>query len=186
MPGNAENGEMGGQGLCREARDTFMSGMSRIAEFWGFPRAMGAIYAAIYLSPEPLGLDALVLEAGVSKGAVSTHVRSLERLSMIHKRVIKGDRKDYYEAETDLWLVVRSILREREKQEFDRALATVGERLELVGQAKDDAGAEQEAAFLQERLQAMQSFFHSLDKLVATLITLDDIRGSVLSRFFSR
>ena len=37
-----------------ESREHFIQGMSRISNFWGFPRAMGAIYGAIYLSPEPV------------------------------------------------------------------------------------------------------------------------------------
>ena len=79
------------------SRDHFIEGVSRIARFWGFPKAMGAIYGAVYLSPDPLTLDDLVRQVGVSKGAVSTNVRTLQRLQMIHKRVKVGDRKDYYE-----------------------------------------------------------------------------------------
>ena len=64
-----------------QARAHFIQGMSRISSFWGFPKAMGAIYGAIYLSPNPLSLDEIVIQVGVTKGAVSTHVRQLERLS---------------------------------------------------------------------------------------------------------
>ncbi len=40
------------------ARENFINGISRIAHFWGFPKAMGAIYGAIYLSPTPFSLSA--------------------------------------------------------------------------------------------------------------------------------
>ena len=105
-----------------EAREHFIQGISRIAHFWGFPKAMGAIYGAIYLSPSPITLDDLVTQVGVSKGAVSTSVRSLERLNMVHKHIKVGDRKDYYTAEEDFWKIIKSILKEREKSEFDRAI----------------------------------------------------------------
>ena len=58
-------------------QEHFIQGMSRISNFWGFPRAMGAIYGAIYLSPAPVSLDELVEQVGVSKGSVSTNVRQL-------------------------------------------------------------------------------------------------------------
>ena len=45
------------------AQENFIQGMSRISNFWGFPRAMGALFGAIYLSPEPLSLDELVERA---------------------------------------------------------------------------------------------------------------------------
>src|SRR5512135_1510264 len=105
-----------------KVRETFILGMSRISQFWGFPRAMGAIYGAIYLSPTPISLDELTEQAGVTKGAVSTNVRALERLGMVHQVVRIGERKDFYNAETDFWKIVKGILREREKSEFDHAL----------------------------------------------------------------
>ncbi|MFQ5433626.1 MAG: GbsR/MarR family transcriptional regulator [Anaerolineae bacterium] len=165
-----------------EARQNFIQGLSRISHFWGFPKAMGGIYGAIYLSPQPVSLDELVTLAGVSKGAVSANARTLERLGMVHKKIRLGDRKDYYTAETDFWKVVRGVLREREKSEFDQALRTVSESLELVEQSQPD----DMAAFYQERMLAMKSFFDSLDNLVATLITLDELRFNAMAKLFGR
>lgn len=168
-----------------EAREQFIQGMSRITHFWGFPKAMGAIYGAIYLSPTAVSLDELVDQVGVSKGAVSTNVRLLERLGMVHQQLQVGDRKDYYVAETDFWKVARSLLKEREATEFALALHTVGDSLEKIATA-DVAGDEAElAAFYQARLQSMKSFFDSLDSLVAVLISLDELRLTALLRFFN-
>lgn len=171
------------------AHDNFIQGMSHISNFWGFPKAMGAIYGAIYLSPTPMTLDELTNLANVTKGAVSTHVRALERLGLIHKQLQIGDRKDYYVAETDFWKVIKGLLREREKSEFDRALRTVGESLELVQTAVNDAPtpAEMElATFYQTRLGAMKSFFDALDSLVAMVISLENLRSSTIQKLFGR
>lgn len=155
------------------ARGIFIQGMSRISHFWGFPKAMGAIYGAIYLSPAPLALDNIVEHVGVTKGAVSTHVRQLERLGMVHKHVQLGERKDYYTAETDFWKIIKGILQEREKSEFDKALNTVTDSLEMVDQtAKEDPEL---AAFYQERMGAMQSFFKMLDSLVSAALALEGL-----------
>ncbi|MFQ5399495.1 MAG: GbsR/MarR family transcriptional regulator [Anaerolineae bacterium] len=168
-----------------QAREHFVQGMSRISHFWGFPKAMGAIYGVIYLSPDPMPLDELVKQVGVSKGAVSTHVRALERMSMVHKHIHVGDRKDYYFAETDFWKVVRSVLKEREKNEFNRALHTVDESLAMV-QSVEVAEDAPLASFYAERLQAMQRFFGSLDNLVATLIALDNLRSGTIRNVFNK
>ncbi len=166
------------------ARQNFIQGMSRISRFWGFPRAMGAIYGAIYLSPNALTLDDLVEQAGVSKGAVSTNVRQLERLGMVHKHIRIGDRKDYYTAETDFWKIIKGILREREKLEFDTAIQTVGHSLELA-QSPEITPEEMElAAFYQKRLSNMQRFFASLDNLVAAVLALDEFRIGAFQRLF--
>ena len=155
-----------------QAHDHFIQGMSRISNFWGFPKAMGAIYGTIYLSPDPLTLDEIVEQVGVSKGAVSTNVRQLERLTMVHKHVHIGDRKDYYTAETDFWKMVRSILRQREQNEFDRALNTVSESLEIVSQSDTQLEL---TRFYHDRIEAMQSFFKTLDSLFSAALALESL-----------
>ena len=169
-----------------KARENFVQGMSRISNFWGFPRAMGDIYGAIYLSPAPLSLDEIVEQVNVTKGAVSTHVRTLERLGMVHKQIRLGDRKDYYEAEGDFWKMIREVLREREQSEFDLALNTVNDSLEMV-KASNPADAETELAlFYKERMEGMQSFFNTLDNIVATLLALDEMRLNSLLKLMGR
>ena len=167
-----------------EARDHFIQGMSRITHFWGFPKAMGAIYGAIYLSSEPVSLDELVEQVGVTKGAVSTNVRALERLNMVHRHVQLGDRKDYYTAEADFWQVVKNIMQEREKNEFALALRTVGESLDKVNEADIPTEEAELAAFYQDRMGSMKGFFDQLDSMIAMLISLDGMKLAALMRVF--
>jgi DNA-binding transcriptional regulator GbsR (MarR family) len=167
-----------------QARNHFIQGMSRISHFWGFPKGMGAIYGAIYLSPAPLSLDDLVEQANISKGAVSTNVRMLERLGMVHKHIKIGERRDFYTAETDFWKIVKGILNEREKNEFDLALRTVEQSLETVEEGPVPSEKAELAAFYQKRMQTMRSFFHTLDNLVATFLALDELRAGTIERLF--
>jgi DNA-binding transcriptional regulator GbsR (MarR family) len=167
-----------------EARQNFILGMSRISQFWGFSKAMGAIFGALYLSPEPLCLDDLVKEVNVTKGAVSTNIRGLERLGMVHKHIQIGERRDFYTAETDFWKIAKGILQEREKSEFDRAIHTVDESLELVQSAGVSEAEAETAVFYQKRLQNIQSFFHALDNVVATVMALDNLRMGTIQKLF--
>jgi DNA-binding transcriptional regulator GbsR (MarR family) len=145
---------------------------------------MGAIYGAIYLSPSPLGIDDLVDQIGVTKGAVSTNVRQLERLGMIHKHLIIGDRKDYYFAETDFWKIIKGILREREKSEFDAALRSVNESLGMINKIKLAEDPEI-IHFYQQRLYNMQKLFKTLDKIVATALALEELGMNNIRRLFN-
>ena len=151
-----------------EAHNHFVQGMSRISNFWGFPKAMGAIY----LSPTPLSLDEIVEQVGVSKGAVSTNVRHLERLNMVHRQLQVGDRKDYYTAETDFWKMIKSILSQREQQEFDKAINTVSESLDMAAESDENPEL---SAFYQDRMMAMQSFFKTLDSLFSAFLALEGL-----------
>lgn len=168
--------------ICRH----FIQGMSRISHFWGYPKAMGAVFGAIYLSPEPISLDALVGQAGISKGAVSLNVRSLERLGMVQKRLRIGDRKDYYTAETDFWKIIRGLLKERQNSEFDQALHTVAESIDMLESIDSEAAKETLRAFYHERLLNMKKFFGNLDSLVAMIIALDELRLGSIKRLFGK
>lgn len=154
----------------------FIEAMSRIAQFWGFPRALGAVYGALYLAPGPLSLDELVALTSVTKGAVSTHVRSLDQLQMIRKHIELGDRKDYYVAETRLWVVVKQVLAQRRQAEFDQALRAVRELAAAAHKVAVKREHASQKALYVARLEAMQSFFDTLDGIVGTVLALDELR----------
>ena len=153
-------------------RHDFVSGLSNISGFWGFPKGMGAIFAVLYLSTGPLSLDELVSQTSLTKGAISTNVRGLTRLGLIHPVSQTGDRRDYYIAETDFYRAVRAILQERRNNDFDRAIATVQVTLEKLESGNH---SDPERAFLVERLQALKDFFDALDSLVNAVAHLDSL-----------
>lgn len=163
-----------------EARQRMIENLSRISEFWGYSRAMGGLYAALYLSPTPVSLDELVPIVGVTKGAISTNVRALEQLGMVHRHLRAGDRKDYYEADTDFWKIVKTVLERRQKPEFDKALSGVSSTLQQVRSRSHAQRDAELARFYEQRLEAMERFFHTLDGIVATLLQVERLRADGL------
>jgi DNA-binding transcriptional regulator GbsR (MarR family) len=157
-----------------QIKQEFIQGLSGISAFWGLPKGMGAIFAVLYLSPAALSLDELVEQTGLTKGAISTNVRSLARMGLIRPVTRLGDRKDYYEAETDFYKSIRAILQERQNSEFDRAVTSVRETLEKLesGQGSFDPA---ERAFLTGRVRALSDFFSALDSLASAISRLDGL-----------
>ncbi len=167
-------------------RQNFTEGMSHIARFWGFPRGVGALFAVLYLSPIPLSLDELVRKSGLTKGAVSTDVRMLARMGLVQRSSRLGDRKDYYEAGTDFYKSIRTILGERQNREFDRAVGSVRATLEKVRALKPGSPQEEsERQFLIERLQALQDFFGAIDSLARAVAKLDSLGISTVRKILS-
>jgi DNA-binding transcriptional regulator GbsR (MarR family) len=156
-----------------QIKQNFVEGLSGISQFWGFPKGLGAIFAVLYLAANPLSLDEIVEQAGLSKGAISTNVRALSRLGLIHPVTRFGDRKDYYEAETDFYKSIRAILKERQNNEFDRAVDSVKETLQNL--EAGDVKTDPERAFLLERVRALNSFFNALDALFSAIARLDSL-----------
>jgi len=153
-------------------REDFIQGLSEISRFWGFPKGMGAIFAALYLSPTALSLDQIVQQTGITKGAISTEIRALARMGLVHRRTRLGDRKDYYEAETDFYAAIRSILKERQNSEFERALSTVKETLRVLAENRVE---NEEWQFVHERVQALQDFFDAIDSLGKAVTRLESL-----------
>lgn len=151
-------------------KENFTQGLSQISRFWGFPKGMGAIFAVIYLSPTPLSLDEIVQETGLTKGAISTEIRALARMGLVHRSSKLGDRKDYYEAETDFYAAIRSILKERQNSEFDRAIRSVRETLETM---EENWVENEEWQFVYERVKALQDFFDAIDSLGKAVTRLE-------------
>ncbi len=152
-------------------KQNFVEGLSSMSQFWGFPKGMGAIFAVLYLAPAPLSLDEVVEQSGLTKGSISTNVRALARMGLIHPVTRLGDRKDYYEAETDFYKAIRAVLKERQNSEFDRAVDSVKVTLTRL-----EAGeSTPERQFLTERVRALNSFFSAFDILVSAVASLTDL-----------
>ena len=167
-----------------QIKQGFTEGLSQISRFWGFPKGMGAIFAVLYLSPAPLSLDEIVQQTNLTKGAVSTEVRTLARMGLVHRSSKLGDRKDYYEAESDFYKSIRSILKERQNSEFDRAVRSVSETLKKL-EAGPVSGDEAEVNFIHERVQALQEFFNAIDSLTNAVVKLDKLGVSNVQKILS-
>lgn len=152
----------------------FIGNLSQISHFWGFPKGVGAVFAVLYLSASPLSLDEIVQQAGLTKGAVSTDVRILARMGLVHRSTRMGDRKDYYEAETDFYRAIRYILSERQNTEFARAVEAVRQTLTDLKAGRGSMEPEQRE-FLITRVRALQEFFDAIDSLTGAVAKLDKL-----------
>ena len=127
--------------------------MGELVEFWGFKASMGRIWASLYLSAQPLSATQLAELTGLSAGAISMGMHELAQWGLIRRVPVPGERKRYYTAYTDVWEVVRRIVRERELRLIGRAVERFEEALRLL---EDEAAARPHDADLPVILQRMQ------------------------------
>lgn len=78
-------------------------GIADTMDIYGVNRSIGQLYATLYLSDDPMNLNELRDELGMSKGSMSIGVRKLLDENIIHRVYRKGERKDLYEAEQDFF-----------------------------------------------------------------------------------
>ena len=103
-----------------------------LMELWGFRRQLGRIWTVLFLSERPLPAPDLCERLQISTGLLSMSLAELRRWGVVRNVAVPGDRKEHYEAETNVWTMVRRVLAERERravegalQAFESALADV-------------------------------------------------------------
>jgi DNA-binding transcriptional regulator GbsR (MarR family) len=89
-----------------ETVDQFASGCARTMGMYGVNPLMGRLFGVLFLSPEPLTLDALSEQVGAAKSTVSVAIRKLAGAHLVRRQWKKGDRRDYWEAVSDPHTVI--------------------------------------------------------------------------------
>jgi len=92
---------------------------------WGVNRSIGQIHALLYLSERPLTAEEIAEALGMARSNVSTSIRELLAWNLIRRVPMIGDRRDQFEAETDLWEIARRIASGRKEREIDPAVAAL-------------------------------------------------------------
>lgn len=136
-----------------ETRDLFITQWGALGTQWGINRTMAMIHALLLVSPEPLTTDEVMERLSISRGNANTNLRDLTGWGLIRVIMRKGDRRDFYEAEKDVWRMFCIIARERKRRETEPALAILRQCAETSG---DLTGAE--AKELHARLNELGEF----------------------------
>src|SRR5688572_1036703 len=117
---------------CSDAELQVADMVGRLMQFWGFKRPMGRLWTLLYLAPEPLTAADIAQSLHMSAGAVSMTLNELSKWGAVKKTWRPGERRDFYEAETSVWKLVRRVIGDRELtlvREFSDALGTADRAL---------------------------------------------------------
>ncbi|MFL5274320.1 MAG: GbsR/MarR family transcriptional regulator, partial [Anaeromyxobacteraceae bacterium] len=93
----------------------------------------------------------------ISTGLLSMSLAELRSWGVVRSVAVPGDRKEHFEAETNIWSLVRRVLAERERKAIDSALATVESALmDVKGALSDvDPRVKASARFRMQRLEQL-------------------------------
>ncbi len=86
-----------------------------IIEHWGFRKGLGRLWTVLFLAGEALPAQAIGERLTMSAGAVSMSLTELQRWGVIHRVWRPGERKEFFEAETDFWRMISKVFDERER-----------------------------------------------------------------------
>lgn len=84
-----------------KARKRVIESIGKNMDLYGVTPSTGHLYGMMFFQNKPMTLDEMGEGMGMSKTSMSTGVRTLLDLKMVHKVWEKGSRKDLYEVESD-------------------------------------------------------------------------------------
>lgn len=154
-----------GAELWHEAELLAADAVGDVIEHWGFRKALGRVWTVLYLSGETLPAQDIAERLSMSAGSVSTSLTELQRWAVV-KRVWKpGERKEYFEAETDFWKMISKVVAEREKFVARSVRDRLERAAELLGRGRDNGSKERF-----ERVQRLLAFTNVAEKVIDTFV----------------
>lgn len=137
-----------------------------VIEHWGFRKALGRVWTVLYLSPEPLASAEVSERLSMSSGAVSTTMTELQRWGVARRVWRPGERKEFFEAETDFWKMISKVVSERE-----RFLAeSVKERLDRAADIAQGVPKSPRSKHVVERVKRLHSFASTAQAVLDSFI----------------
>jgi hypothetical protein len=89
---------------------------------WGINRTMAQVHALLMTSEKALTTDEVMAELKISRGNAHQNLRELVGWGLVRNVIRKGERKEYYESEKEVWRMFCTIARERKRREIEPAL----------------------------------------------------------------
>ena len=87
----------------KKIKQEFIQDFGEAYHSFGLPVLMGRIVGLLIFIDEPISLTDIASELGMSKGPVSQIMRRLKDHKLINRVWVPGDRKDYYQADSNIF-----------------------------------------------------------------------------------
>ena len=125
---------------------------------WGVNRSVAQIQALLFLSESPLTAEDIAKTLGLARSNVSNSLKELQAWKLIHRVPVLGDRRDHYQAETDLWQMATKVAQGRKAREIDPMVEAINDA--VAGVDARDSGVSPE---VKARLKRMHAFVTTVD-----------------------
>jgi DNA-binding transcriptional regulator GbsR (MarR family) len=120
------------------ARRRFVLHWGEMGTRWGINRTVAQVHALLFVAGRPLHAEEVAETLAVARSNVSVSLRELLAWGLVRVVHVLGDRRDYFEAEGDVWEMFQSILEGRKRREVDPTLAVLRECVAEAETAKDE------------------------------------------------
>src|SRR5476649_2640935 len=143
------------------ARDEFVAQWGTMGSAWGINRTMAQIHALLMTSDRALTTDEVMDDLKISRGNAHQNLRELVGWGLVRSVIRKGERKEYFESEKDVWRMFCIIARERKRREIEPALKALRACEEQTRGLKGE-----KAAAFNKQIRALSEFLAQMDAIM--------------------
>lgn len=152
-----------------DAINQFVAAWGSFGSNWGINRTMAQIHAFLLVSTQPQSTEDIMQQLSVSRGNANMNIRELINWGLVDRVVVPGERKEYFQAEKDIWKVARIIVRERKKRELEPMLKFI-ESLQQV----NEGGTEAELQSFHQTMESIRKFGRQTDQAMEAMLKAEE------------
>ncbi len=150
---------------CEEVQHEFIQLWARLSRFWGVSSATARVYAWLMAHANGGDTDDIMAGLDMGRGTVSMACKELREWGLILSEATPGARRTRHHVETDLAKVIRNIVQQRKRREWDPVLEHLRAWIPRLESERTP-----EAAVFRERLRAVEAFLGRADNLAKTFL----------------
>ena len=134
----------------------------RLCSLLGFPKSIGLIYGAVFVSPKPIDAGQICMRLKISRGSTSQGLRFLKELGAIRSLGMNGNRAENFEVEEHLRLALENLI----VKKISPALGEIGCEIEKLEKMNPELDQQR----MVEKLDTLKRW-HKHGKLLLPIVT---------------
>jgi DNA-binding transcriptional regulator GbsR (MarR family) len=138
---------------------------------WGVNRSVAQIHALLYITGRPMHAEEITDTLGIARSNVSTSLRELQGWNLVKLVHLAADRRDHFETSIDVWELLRTIVRERQRREIAPTIEVLRELLADPLVSKDPAEAKRRMRETLELLETLTAWSDEMLRLDTDTLT---------------
>lgn len=134
----------------------------------------------MFLSVSPLNAEQISEELGIARSNVSNSLKELVGWKLIRRVPVPGDRREHFEAETDVWEIATRVAQGRKEREIDPAIRVISD---CVTTAETEGDLD---PVVLKRMKDMQDFLTTMDTWYGQMLGVPKDKLNVLMKMGSK
>ncbi len=152
-------------------RSKFVLHWGEMGARWGVNRSVAQIHALLYITGRPMHAEEIADTLLVARSNVSNSIRELQSWNLIRLVHLAGDRRDHFETSTQVWELLRTVVRERQRREIAPTIEVLQSLLADPAVSKEPADAKLRMRETLELLETLTAWSDEMLKLDTATLT---------------